>query len=99
MDRSEIERNKIENKFNDHGYAKMLSDIANEIPFRGISKETLDIIIKSIVLKTVLRRLRQNAHNDEDSLFSIPADTTCKNCGCIINGDEEICTHCGEKLR
>ena len=51
------------------------------------------------LLKPVLRRLRQNAHNDEDSLFSMPADTTCKNCGCIINGDEEICPHCGEKLR
>lgn len=61
----------------------------------GISLLAYDLFL----LKPVLRRFRQNAHNDEDSLFSMPADTTCKNCGCIINGDEEICPHCGEKLR
>lgn len=93
---------------------RFVSNCFSTIDIENILRGDLDTVLSTVfclntgisllayglyLLKPVLRRLRQNAHNDEDSLFSMPADTTCKNCGCIINGDEEICPHCGEKLR
>lgn len=76
-----MDRSEIENKFNDPGYAKMLSDIANEIPFRGFSKETLDIIIKSIVLKSSKPFMADNIVED----FSVTrGETSARNLALVF---------------
>lgn len=58
MDRSEIKRKKIENKFNDPGYAKMLSDIADEIA-RGIDSCINEATVADLFERTIYHHVRK----------------------------------------